>query len=881
MANRLFILPFFGLLLLFLFAFASNEPNSQISSPPNWHDISVHLESLKVDLYRMEETKEYDSLITLKPRFQLDLHSAPDSIRSPYRSLCMIYAFLHGRKLNDYWNALTYYLIAHENVKDLHHLDELSWFIENEISTIYTRHGDFEKSEYYAKLTESSLKYFHKYEQLSRLYTNMGINQYSLGNNVEAMRILNEGYRIADSLQYPAGIFSNSLGIAEIYLSLAQDSMAGMYLRKAESNLKNLIEDSRYPEKKSGLESAFGKYYELQGDSQKSIANYRSAIQTLYSHLHTTVHRDFAKLYIPLAEAYLLFQKNDSVQACIDLGLKSLLPEYNGRLENLDTIQLYKENSFVDIAEIQHNFYKQTYLTTKDTSLLTKAYSCIKKGLFVNDQLRSDLILDPSKLTAIRYNKRLTNYGIETLYTLYNIHPNPKYLKNIRELFTRSKSILYNEKIRAQAMTLHLSTSKKVTRDSIEYAMLSLLDKKYEEHAQFDAINSELIRLQERLNEITKPYRETSHQVIPLDEYIEYVQTDSSLFAYSEFDGHPQIVQLGSVRELNNLVSRMNEFVTLKEVSSDEKVCRDLYDFLVAPLKIRPTNKFVIIPDGQVSLVPFELLQETEGKYLIEKTTISYEYQYDPYVLQNVHLNKSTYIFCLAPQYHLPSPVQASRGGLYELPFAKNEVDQVGRILGKQAHISDDSDKGKCIDGIKNSRIFHYSGHAIVKPEAAYLALSDQPGLDHQLTDQEITLMSNPMDMVVLSACETGLGKWEYGEGIRSLGRSFMEAGAGATIYSLWSVNDQSTAEIMSNFYRNIKKGCRKDEALRKAKLEFLRKSKAPYNHPYHWAAFIASGDMKPLNKSFQHWMLIFGLFLVLSTVLWIINKKRKNLLLN
>jgi CHAT domain-containing protein len=108
--------------------------------------------------------------------------------------------------------------------------------------------------------------------------------------------------------------------------------------------------------------------------------------------------------------------------------------------------------------------------------------------------------------------------------------------------------------------------------------------------------------------------------------------------------------------------------------------------------------------------------------------------------------------------------------------------------------------------------------------------------------------MHHPLDLVVLSACETGLGKIEQGEGIRSLGRSFMESGAQATIISLWNVNDKSTAFIMTDFYKHLKAGITKDEALRQAKLDYLKNATTQNSHPYFWAAFIPAGDMQPLS---------------------------------
>ena len=97
---------------------------------------------------------------------------------------------------------------------------------------------------------------------------------------------------------------------------------------------------------------------------------------------------------------------------------------------------------------------------------------------------------------------------------------------------------------------------------------------------------------------------------------------------------------------------------------------------------------------------------------------------------------------------------------------------------------------------------------------------------------------------MVLSACDTGLGKLETGEGIRSLGRSFAEAGAEVILFSLWNVYDESSSEIMIHFYRQLVAGYPIDEALRMAKLQYLQDADEIMRHPFYWSGFIATGDM-------------------------------------
>jgi len=141
-----------------------------------------------------------------------------------------------------------------------------------------------------------------------------------------------------------------------------------------------------------------------------------------------------------------------------------------------------------------------------------------------------------------------------------------------------------------------------------------------------------------------------------------------------------------------------------------------------------------------------------------------------------------------------------------------------------------------------------------------YLAFTQTSDtLDRKLYVRDLYNLKLNADMVVLSACETGLGELQQGEGILSLARGFAYAGAKSIISSLWSVNDKSTADIMTSFYSHLKEGKTKDDALRRAKLDYL--SQNPNAQPFYWAAFTAVGDMKPIKRAWAGSYFLFGGF--------------------
>jgi CHAT domain-containing protein len=125
--------------------------------------------------------------------------------------------------------------------------------------------------------------------------------------------------------------------------------------------------------------------------------------------------------------------------------------------------------------------------------------------------------------------------------------------------------------------------------------------------------------------------------------------------------------------------------------------------------------------------------------------------------------------------------------------------------------------------------------------------------IDQPLYLPELYAMKIPAELVVLSACETGLGRFEKGEGVMSLARGFAYAGANDLVASLWKVNESSTSELMQYFYANIKTGQTKSAALREAKLQYLREAKSDTKlTPYYWAGFVSIGHDLPMDLNHE-----------------------------
>ncbi|MFK7797706.1 MAG: CHAT domain-containing protein, partial [Aureispira sp.] len=181
-----------------------------------------------------------------------------------------------------------------------------------------------------------------------------------------------------------------------------------------------------------------------------------------------------------------------------------------------------------------------------------------------------------------------------------------------------------------------------------------------------------------------------------------------------------------------------------------------------------------------------------------------------------------------------------------------------------------------------NYAVLHLAMHGMVNnqyPLLSCLAFSEDYSTTENnfLEAHEISNLQLSNDLVVLSACKTGYGEFEQGEGIMSLARSFMYAGTPSLVVSLWEVNDLSTAAIMQLFYQNLAKGMTKDEALRQVKLEFIKQVDGTIAHPIFWSPFIVLGDNQPVHLKTTtapwQWGVLGGIFILVGFIFLFLKK--------
>ena len=199
--------------------------------------------------------------------------------------------------------------------------------------------------------------------------------------------------------------------------------------------------------------------------------------------------------------------------------------------------------------------------------------------------------------------------------------------------------------------------------------------------------------------------------------------------------------------------------------------------------------------------------------------------------------------------------LRAVRGGLARLPFSRGEADSIASLMSPRDSLEAigfaANRAAATSPALADYRIVHFATHAVLntrQPELSGVVLSlfdarGQPQ-DGFLRLHDVYNLRLGADLVVLSGCQTALGKDLKGEGLIGLTRGFMYAGARGVVASLWQVDDASTAELMKRFYRAmLKDGQRPSAALRTAQLEMVRDRR--WAAPFHWAGFVLQGDWR------------------------------------
>jgi CHAT domain-containing protein/tetratricopeptide (TPR) repeat protein len=360
---------------------------------------------------------------------------------------------------------------------------------------------------------------------------------------------------------------------------------------------------------------------------------------------------------------------------------------------------------------------------------------------------------------------------------------------------------------------------------------------------------------------------------------LEYSLGEDRSYLWAVTRDSVSVYQLPPRRQIEDAAGELFRLIGEKDTENAAAAAAKLGNILVAPAAHELKYRIVVVADGELQrTVPFALLPEPRpggsGPLLAEHEIVTEPSAAVAAALRRSGAGRAQPANLLAvvadPVYE---PGDDRLGRLSQAPSAtptppqvaatfrrlQNSAIEARAILGlaraeqEFALIGFDANKATVVAAkLGMYRVVHFATHGYVndeRPALSGLALSsyDKAGqpIDGLLTLNDVYNLELPVNLVVLSACDSGTGEVVGGEGIIGLTRGFMYAGAGSVLVSMWNVNDESTAELMERFYQKYLAdgGTHPAAALRAAQLSMLHDNK--WNAPYYWAAFSVQGDWR------------------------------------
>jgi CHAT domain-containing protein len=801
------------------------------------------------------------------------------------------------RKLGDFTNALRL-------GKTILSAKKISPYVENGATSItgltYIDQAKFRDAQF---LYSSYIK--RKGESVSIIFKgNLGLAHLGLNELEPAIALLVEthNYRLS---RYNSSASSNNKAL----LSNSHANLLQLYLQKKEYDeaeyhyaeaLRLLLEvDStgrrpRFAEiyfKKSKLEHALGNY-------DSSLAFLEKAMQVVAPELKETGAEENISIIGPFKRvleiigfrARVLASRGDNQRALQDVALLNRLVTQSRRSYQSSLSKFYLIQQVMPVYELGIQLNRQLYTQTGKQQYLEQAYAlnARNKAILLLESLQSDRAMTFAKLPLSVQEDE----------------------KNLRDELTEQERLLYVAYQKEEAFDSLQSVV--FEKEQAYFQFIQQLEKNYPAYYQlkYSADKPPLVA-------------DVQQQLSKDQAMIEYFVGQDSIYTFLMDGNALQVFSKATPEGLTDSVELFRELLT----NGIEKDCEQAYiqlgryfynlllDQPLAQLDDRK-NRLVIIPDGLLNYLSFEALlykniEQLNGAegFLIEKYAFSYAYsskllleeeyyprsaekgfigfgmEYDDATLDYLKEIDYTKIQEIDTTFTLPCgfTLDTTRRYLGKLAFSDNEVRDIVAITEGDSWLNEEVTKERFLQEATDYNLLHLSMHGsydLEFPMNSALIFTRTDSSDLFLRAAEIYGLELTGEMAVLSACNTGYGKLQPGEGPMTLARAFHYAGIPSVVASLWSIPDNSSSKLMKLFYEQLNHGYPKDIALQKAKLIYLKDdqiSSPTSRQPVHWAPSIVIGSVDPVKvRSASPWWPLLGVMVVGLGFLIVFVKREK-----
>ncbi len=770
----------------------------------------------------------------------------------------------------------------------------------NLIALCYSNLNDFENSKQFFDKAISINQTQNKKNNflLATYYNNLGLLYKKSGQHKAAIKLFQKAQHLLEGIKGKSLNARKELGNTYRYLGNA-------FLYGSDKNKpaeRVLKKDSSIFYIRKGIR-IHGKYF---SGSQEGISNYFS----LGDYYYNWDMLDSAYYYTNFALSFFKknkgeLKKNDFTINDIEVGVECL--KY---LRNLS------RTSFWIYKEAPQNNLQYLY----------NSYELSKIADQMLTELSGDLQRQNDQLAFNEENKAIYEYGLAGLWELQKLNPQePKYKKEFVEMMAKSKAKLLSKAFaKAESINqfgLPIELIEKENNIEYEISFYQNFLKNVKDDTKRAGIYDSLFQLdiaKENLLSVFQkdypPYYQLKYNNINVDlnELQKYAAKHNTLiieyfwgrdYNYGmgisasgvEIFDIERKVEFNILGYLSTLANGLNGTNAKKNFETFTDNSNALYHALVAPaLGKKKVENLVIVPDGILAYIPFESLiskkpvsRNLDYKnlyYLINDYTTSYVYSSDFLLKRAVEVegNPEVLAFSFTDPKELKGNVEpaAYRRNLGMLLGAPMEILAISKMFDGNYFMGENATEKNFKQSVKEYDIIHLAIHGFaerVNKGEAYLVFRDslESEEDGILYDYELFNLKLNASLTFLSACESGVGKVQKGEGVLSMGRGFAYAGCPSIIMSLWQVHDKFALEIVDEFYKNIDQQKPVNESLRNAKMKYLEKADERTAHPAYWAplVFVGNQDLK-YGKNLRLVYYTIGIFGIVFLAGLLISKK-------
>ncbi|OXA77956.1 CHAT domain-containing protein [Flavobacterium aquidurense] len=751
------------------------------------------------------------------------------------------------------------------------------------LGNLYTVLGDYDSAEntikQYFFIVNTTKNYPDAQQQKFAAILNLSNVYQSSGKITFAIELLENTLKTEKLSNVQKGILLNNLG-NNYLLSSGIHLMPPEVYDKADNAFKSAVNYLKNEKEQSeALSNSYRNLAALhrQRYPPEVAISYFEKAEKIFFALPNQQPRKIAKLYYE--KALLLFdeRKFDESTKQISAIFKLLIPNYNSKNILPNQNQLYAETVLIDALDLQ----AEILLLNQPK----KALKTFELSFYIEDLLMNSLLYENSKIITQIRNRNRTEKCISIYESMYQAEGKTQYLEKAFQLSEKTKSGIlqgYRSNIK------NASAAEKQLLQQLQNLNNKILKEQQKGNsANISNINSAIKKQNElmlSLKEIQSKNLNSIPEKMDLKPLFSKLENEKAIMIYY-FMGdeklyyftlqHSRIslnrVPIGDGKMFNiiHFIDYFNDASSItNDISGYNQSAKAAYDLLRLPTNLVYQN-LIIVPDGILNFLPFEALITQESNttnfakmhYLLNDFKIGYTISANFYLNSKAISKTEKTVLGVFPIFEKTA---------FELSYSKKELEAI-RTNFKGKYLENlEASFSNFKNNASNYSILHLSTHAssgdIETP--ASIKFSDQEILYSELYNLNI----NP-DLVVLSACETGIGKLYKAEGAMSVARGFQFAGAQNLLFSLWKVNDYTTSVFMADFYKNVKNAVPYFEANSNAKIAFLNDKSIPNvkKSPYYWSSFVYYGSISQEEKASNYIyyiisiLIIIGLFLIFN----------------